>query len=113
MCTRALRGASRAEAEVGSRFCASSFLSRPEWDDLESWREQRGWDMNGAMADITASLDPDTLELTLTAKGDVKALPPFKGIDSDFFGKPVSGDRVAGPFADLMTLSGPLHVDPR
>jgi len=89
------------------------FPEPPEWDDLQSWREQRGWDMNGTMAQIAASLDPDTLQLTFTVKGDVKPLPQFKGIDSDFFGKPVSGDRVAGPFADMMTLTGPLHVDPR
>ena len=89
------------------------FPEPPEWDDLQSWREQRGWDMNGTMAQIAASLDPDTLQLTLTVKGDVKPLPQFKGIDSDFFGKPVNGDRVAGPFADMMTHTGPLHVDPR
>ena len=89
------------------------FPEPAEWDDLQSWREQRGWDMNGTMAQITASLDPDTLELTMTVKGDVKPLPQFKGIDSDFFGKPVNGDRVAGPFADMMTHTGPLHVDPR
>ena len=41
----------------------------------ESWREQHGWDMNGATADIAASLDPDTLELTMSVKGNVKALP--------------------------------------
>ena len=32
----------------------------------------------------------------MSVKGDVKALPAFKGIDSDFFGHAVSGDRVAG-----------------
>jgi hypothetical protein len=85
----------------------------PEWDDLKSWREQRGWDMNGTMADITAVLDPDTLQLTMTVKGDVKPAPAYKTIDADFFGKTISGDRVAGPFADLMTVSGPRPVDPR
>ncbi len=69
--------------------------------------------MNGALADITAMLDPDTLDLTLAVKGDLKPLPPYKGIDTDFFGKPISGDRIAGPFADLLTESGPRHVDPR
>ncbi len=89
------------------------FPEPPEWDNLSSWREQRGWDVNGAMADISASLDPDTLELNFSVKGDVKPLPAFKGIDSDFFGRPVKGDRLAGPFADLMTTPGPRHVDPR
>ena len=65
------------------------------------------------MADITAVLDPDTLQLTMTVKGAAKAAPAYKGIDSDFFGKTISGDRVAGPFADLMTVSGPRSVDPR
>lgn len=85
----------------------------PEWHNLVSWREQHGWDLHGAMADITATLDPDTLELTMTVKGDVKPLPAYKGIDTDFFGKPVSSDRVAGPFADLLTVTGVRKVDPR
>ena len=85
----------------------------PEWDDLKSWREQRGWDMNGTMADITAVLDPDTLQLTMTVSGDVKPAPAYKAIDADFFGKTIHGDRVAGPFADLLTASGPRLVDPR
>jgi hypothetical protein len=85
----------------------------PEWDDLQSWREQRGWDMNGTMADIAAVLDPDTLELNLTVKGDVKPAAAYKGIDTDFFGKTIDGDRVAGPFADLLTTSGTRKVDPR
>ena len=40
--------------------------------------------MNGALAQMTADLDPDKLTLTMSVKGDVKALPAFKGIDSDF-----------------------------
>ncbi|HWA86473.1 MAG TPA: hypothetical protein VG710_09645, partial [Opitutus sp.] len=72
-----------------------------------------GWDTHGVMADITAALDPDKLELTLTVKGDVKPLPPFKGITADFYGHAVAGDRVAGPFADLMTNPSARSIDPR
>ena len=85
----------------------------PEWDNLESWREQRQWDEHGATAEIDAELDADKLELTFAAKGDVKAGPVFKEIDTDLFGKTLSGDRGPGPFSDLMTLTGVRKVDPR
>jgi hypothetical protein len=103
---------------AGGPFAAGPFLrvktpEPPEWDNLESWREEHSWDMNGAMADITAALDPDKLELTLTVKGDLKRTADYKGIDTDFFGHEVSGDRMAGPFADLATDSGTRSVDPR
>ena len=94
-------------------FLRVKFPEPAEWHNLKSWREEHSWDTHGAMADITAALDPDKLELTLTVKGDVKPLAAYKGIDSDFFGKPVSGDRIAGPFADMLTASGTRSVDPR
>jgi hypothetical protein len=94
-------------------FLRVKFPEPPEWDNLASWRDQRGWDQHGAMADITAELDPDKLQLTLTVKGEVKPLPAFQGIDTDFYGHPVSGDRVAGPFPDLMTSPGVRSIDPR
>ena len=72
-------------------FLRVKFPEPAEWDNLASWREQRGWDKNGTMAQITADLDPDKLTLTMTVKGDVKALPDFKDIDSDFFGHAISG----------------------
>jgi hypothetical protein len=88
------------------------FPEPAEWDNLESWREQRGGDKNGAMAEITADLDPDKLELTLTVKGDVKPAAAFKGIDSDFFGHTASGERTPGPFKELSS-TGVRNVDPR
>ena len=94
-------------------FLRVKFPEPQEQHNLVSWREQHGWDLNGAMADITAGFDPDKLELKLTVTGEVKALPPFKGIDSDFYGKPVQGDRVAGPFADMMTNTSVRSIDPR
>jgi parallel beta-helix repeat protein len=99
-------------------FAAGPFLrvktpEPPEWHNLKSWREEHGWDMNGAMADITAALDPDKLELTMSVKGDLKPAAAYKGIDTDFFGRPVSGDRMAGPFADLTTETGTRRIDPR
>ena len=101
----------------GSPFFAQPFLrvkfpEPAEWDNLESWREQRGWDKNGAMAEIAAVLDPDKLGLTLTVKGDVKPAAAFKGIDSDFFGHAASGERAPGPFKELSS-TGVRNVDPR
>jgi hypothetical protein len=94
-------------------FLRVKFPEPPEWHDLASWRDQHEWDQSGSMADITAHLDPDKLELTLTVKGDVKSLPSLNGITTDFYGRPVAGERVAGPFADLMTYQGVRRIDPR
>jgi hypothetical protein len=93
-------------------FLRVKFPEPAEWDNLESWREQRGWDKNGAMAQITADLDPDKLELTMTVKGDVKPAAAFKGIDSDFFGRTIRGERMPGPFRDL-TSAAVRNIDPR
>jgi hypothetical protein len=97
----------------GAPYLRVKFPEPPEWHNLDSWREEHGWDMNGTLAAINGVLDPDKLELTLTVKGDVKAATPYKGIDADFFGKPVSGDRMPGPFTDLLTGPETRSVDPR
>lgn len=97
----------------GGPYLRVKYPEPPEWDNLKSWREQRGWDEHGATAEIDADLDPDRLELTFAAKGEVKPAPIYKGIDTDFFGKPVSGDRGPGPFGELMTQASPRRVDPR
>lgn len=103
---------------AGSPFMAQPFLrvkfpEPPEWHNLSSWREEHKWDLQGTMANITASLDPDRLELTLSVKGDIKAAPVYKDIDSDFYGHALAGDRVAGPFVDLTTGPATRKVDPR
>jgi hypothetical protein len=104
---------------AGARFLMQPFLrvkfpQPPEWDDLQSWRDQHGWDKNGTMAEIAANLDPDTLMLTMTVKGDVKPLADFSDIDVNFDGHAVSGaDRIPGPFADLTTMTAPRSIDPR
>jgi hypothetical protein len=97
-------------------FLRVKFPEPAEWHNLESWREEHGWDKSGAMAEIIALLDPDKLELTISVKGDVKRAAAYKGIDADFFGRPVNGNRMPGPFADLSTESQesqPRSVDPR
>jgi hypothetical protein len=85
----------------------------PEWHNLSSWREEHGWDKNGATAGITAVLDADKLELNLVVTGGAKPAPAYKGIDTDFFGRPVTGDRMPGPFADLATAPATRSIDPR
>jgi parallel beta-helix repeat protein len=103
---------------AGAMFGSGPFLrvktpEPPEWHDLKSWREEHGWDKNGSMAEITAVLDPDKLELTMTVKGGVKRAAPYKAIDTDFFGRPVNGERMPGPFAELGTDSAARSIDPR
>ena len=97
----------------GAPYLRVKFPEPAEWHNLESWREEHGWDMNGGLAPITATMDPDKLELTLSVKGDVKRTPVYKGIDTDFFGHLVAGDRMPGPFADLQTETGTRSIDPR
>jgi len=46
-------------------------------------------------------------------KGDVKRIPAYKGIDSDFFGRGVTGDRLPCPFADLGAETSTRSIDPR
>lgn len=95
-------------------FLRVKFPEPAEWDNLESWRAQQGWDKNGAIAELTADLNPDTLQLNMTAKGDMKPLPVYSGIDVDFYGHAISGtDRLPGPFADLTTMTGSRAIDPR
>jgi hypothetical protein len=103
---------------AGGMFFAQPFLrvkfpEPPEWHNLKSWQEEHNWDLHGAMADITAALDPDKLELTMTVKGEIKPLAAYKGIDSDFYGHTITGDRLAGPFADLIQGPELRKVDPR
>ncbi|WP_442888270.1 right-handed parallel beta-helix repeat-containing protein [Congregicoccus parvus] len=85
----------------------------PQWHNLESAREDLGWEKDGAMANVSADLDPDALTLTLAIEGDVKPLPPFHGIDTDFYGNPVAGQRPPGPFSDVLTHSAARSIDPR
>ncbi len=97
----------------GAPYLRVKFPEPQEWHNLESWREEHGWDMHGALATITAVMDPDKLELTLSMAGDVKRAPAYKGIDTDFFGRPITGDRMPGPFADLGKEPATRSIDPR
>ena len=108
-----LYGVAQGPFGFGSPYLRVKFPEPPEWDNLKSWREQRGWDKNGAEGQITASLDPDKLTLSLTVKSDIKPLPAWKSIDTDFYGKPVAGDRLPGPFPDLLTGPATRSIDPR
>ncbi|HZP03329.1 MAG TPA: right-handed parallel beta-helix repeat-containing protein [Terracidiphilus sp.] len=90
------------------------FPEPPEWDNLESWREQHGWDKNGTTVEITATLDLDSLTLKMTTKGEIKPLPVYSNIDVDFYGHTVAAtERLAGPFTDLTTMTDPRSIDPR
>jgi parallel beta-helix repeat protein len=89
------------------------FPEPPEYHDLSSMREEYGWEKNGAGGTIDATLDPDKLTLTLSVKSEIKPLPAWKSIDADFFGHAVTGDRLPGPFTDLLTNAGARSIDPR
>ncbi|WP_263418166.1 right-handed parallel beta-helix repeat-containing protein [Terriglobus albidus] len=90
------------------------FPDPPEWDNLESWRDQHDWDKTGTTAEVAATFNPDALEMSVAVKGDVKALPVYGGIDVDFYGHPITEtNRMPGPFADLTATAGSRTIDPR
>ena len=97
----------------GLPYLRVKFPEPQEWDNLDSWRDQHDWDKQGTTAEVTAKVDPDALQTEVTVKGDVKPLPAYANIDVDFYGHAVSGDRVPGPFADLLTKSGSRGIDQR
>ena len=47
-----------------------------QWLDLPAWRAH-GWDAHGRIVDLDASFDADRLELSLTGKSPLPALPGF------------------------------------
>jgi hypothetical protein len=89
------------------------FPAPAEWHNLESWREEYKWDMNGGLGQMSAFLEAVKIGLTFSGATDGKPAAAYKGIDSNLFGKPVSGDRMPGPIDDLFTVAGPRSVDPR
>jgi hypothetical protein len=97
----------------GQPYLRVKFPEPAEWHNLKSWREQHNWDQHGAEGQIAASLDADKLSLSLSVKSDIKPVAPWKSIDVDFFGKAVSGDRLPGPFPDLLTGPAERSADPR
>jgi hypothetical protein len=76
-------------------------------------REEYGWEKNGGSGTVDFTLDPDKLTLALPVKSDINPVAAWKGIDTDFYGKPVSGDRLPGPFPDLLSGPATRNLDPR
>lgn len=63
--------------------------------DLEAWKEFHGWDLNGGLAEITVSFDPDKFLLSLTFK-------PENGLR-----------QIPGPFKELLKGYVNINIDPR
>ncbi len=60
---------------------------------------------------MSLDFDPDTLELTMDARG-LPSVAVFREIDNDIFGRASGDKRVPGPIID--PGAGPTrHVDPR
>ncbi len=84
-----------------------------QWLDLEFWRDQYGWDKTGVMADLEVVLDIDKLELTVASKGKLPELDQFQGVDTDLFGRAVTGKRAPGPLNDVQGGFKARKIDPR
>jgi hypothetical protein len=61
------------------------------------------------------SLDPNSLQLTLSMSGDVPKVKTFNGasITSDFFGVDTGEARAPGAFADVSQPMKGKSIDPR
>lgn len=86
------------------------FPEPQQWLDLEASREFHGWEKTGQTGRIRITFDPDTLALSIEGKSDFGLVKPIGEILEDFFGKPVSGERIPGPFSALMEK---ITADPR
>jgi hypothetical protein len=88
---------------------------RPELLNIPAAREYYGWEKNGQMGSMRLSLDPESLQLTLSIGADTAKVKAFNGasISTDFFGVHTGDTRLPGPFADV---TGPItakSIDPR
>jgi hypothetical protein len=88
---------------------------RPELLNLAAADEYHGWEKHGQMGSMDLTLDPDTLQMSLTVAGGVSPVPTFNAasITTDFFGVPTGAARVPGAFADLDQPFTAKIVDPR
>jgi len=71
-----------------------------QWLDLPAWRNENGWDKNGALSDMHVDFDPDRLELSMSSNQQVPTVRVFHDIDRDILGKVTAATRVPGPLAD-------------
>jgi len=70
--------------------------------DLAAWQKQRGWDRHSAAAEVEVRLNPQTLELTYSARTPLPKCPLIPGLNRDFFGSHRPGPEVAaGPWAEV------------
>ena len=67
--------------------------------------EDGGWDQHSIAAEIEATLNPETLELTWSCRGKVPACPRIDGITHDFFNQPRRGETTSpGPFLTVTSI---------
>ena len=71
--------------------------------NLDQWRSVMGFDHASRSAAITYTFEANTGTLNLDLPAEVLqvAAPAEAGLDSDFFGQPVSASATVGPFATL------------
>jgi hypothetical protein len=82
--------------------------------DLAAWRQKHRWDRHSVSAEIAVALDPETLELNLSARSPLPKCPQVAHLAFDFFGKPRLGEDVLpGPFAELPPAGIRLLMPPR
>lgn len=83
-----------------------------QWLDLPAWRQQFGWDKNGAVGEVQIDFDPDTLQLTMSSNQPFPQANVVSHIDHDMLGKVTGETRAPGPLVDP-GVKRTWPVDPR
>jgi hypothetical protein len=67
------------------------------------------------MGTMQVSLDPKTLQMSLSVGSDAAAVPTFNAasITTDYFGAKTGESRVPGPFASVSQPFTARSIDPR
>ena len=88
---------------------------RPELLNIAGAQEFYGWEKNGRMGTMQLSLDPKTLQMSLSIAGDLAAVPAVQAasITTDYFGTKTGESRVPGPFASVSQPFTARGIDPR
>ncbi len=85
---------------------------RIRYSDLASWRMDHEWDRNSIRTVAEISVDPDTLQLTFSAREPLPKGKVAPWIQTDLLGKGIGPVRFAGPLSDMRAK--PIWaIDPR
>jgi hypothetical protein len=79
--------------------------------DLAAWQTKHGWDKHSVVGSIRAAFDPDTLQLTWSAGGEIPKCPRHAAMTSDFLGHAFRGSAAPpGPFSVVPSVAETIFL---